>query len=217
MSPKASLPRPISRLLLCASMMASLTILPGCFSGRIGGSTELDQVIDELRQDNLALRRQVAELEQTLAGRQAYIEVLGQQLKGSQPVEGAQVPKAVSIEFDRFSGAVDTNGDKADDLLRVYVRPRDQRGRFLPVAGSASVQAVAIRQGQDPLVIASAVLTADQWEDAYRSGVTGTHYTLELPLPEKLPRGVRELTVQVVLIDGATGVELSHQAVMSAR
>jgi len=217
MSVKASFSRPVSRWLLAASLLASLTVLPGCISGRIGGSTELDQVIDELRQDNLALRRQVTELEQTLADRQAYIEVLNQQLKGSQPVEGAQVPKAVGIEFDRFSGVVDTNGDQAADVLRVYVRPRDQKGRFLPVAGAASVQVVSIRSGQDPLTIASANYSAQQWEEAYRSGVTGTHYTLELPLPEKMPKGVRDLTVLVVLTDGATGAELSHQAVMSLR
>ncbi len=218
MTRKAWFHRPLSCLLLPALMVAGLlSAAPGCIAGRIGGSTDLDTVIDDLRKENLALTRQVAELEQALQDRQAHIGTLEQQLRGAQPVEGADVPRAVAISFDRFSGAVDTNSDTRDAVIRLYVRPRDQQGRFLPVSGTASLQAVAIRPQQEPVVVARQQLTTAQWDGAYRSGVTGTHYTLELPLPASLPRGVKELTVQVTLTDGATGVELSHQSVMAVR
>jgi hypothetical protein len=214
---QALLMRPMSRLIQPAILLAALSLATGCISGRVGGSTPMDVVIDDLRKENLALTHRIQELEKTLANRQAHISTLEQQLKGAQPVAGADVPRAVAISFDRFSGAVDTNSDKRDDLIRIYVKPSDQQGRFLPVSGMASVQAVAIRPQKEPVLIAKAELTLAQWNDAFRSGITGTHYTLELPLPESMPKGVKELTVQVTLVDGATGAELSHQAVMPVR
>lgn len=213
----AWLDRFLLRVALPVMMAAGLSVLPGCIKGRIGGTMEADAVINELRQSNLDLQRQVQELQKTLEDRLAHIDTLNQQLKGAQPVAGTDVPRAVAISFDRFSGAVDTDGDQRDDLLRLYVKPHDQRGRLIPVAGVASIQVVAIRPRQEPVQVARLEVDAAQWEQAYRSGITGTHYTLELPLPRPLPAKVSELTVQVVVTDGATGAELSHQAIVPVK
>lgn len=210
----------LSGLGLTLGLLASGALalsLPGCISGRVGGSTAPDVVIDELRQSNLDLQRQIAELNQKLEDRQAQIQTLNQQVQGAQAVAGVDVPRAVAIRFDRYSGGVDTNNDGRDDVLRLYVKPHDQQGRQIPVAGTASVQAVAIVPDKQPEQVAQRSYALQEWEASYRSGITGTHYTLELPLPEKMVEGIKELTVHVTVVDGATGAKLSHQAVLMIR
>ena len=51
--------------------------------------------------------------------------------------------------------------------------------------------------------------TADEFKKAFREGFTGSHYTLELPLPADLDAGVDadQLAVRVVLHDQVHGAE----------
>ena len=172
---------------------------------------------DRLRRQNLDLTRKTDELEKKVGLLEAQIDTLAQRLQTKAGLEGvaaADLPTAVKIEFDRYSGAYDTDGDGAADTLRVYVQTLDQRGRFVPVAGRAVLQAVAITPDPPPVVLASRVFAPAEFDDAYRSGFTGTHYTLEAKLPSPMPQGVREATVKVSVTDAATGAVLTGQQVM---
>jgi len=190
----------------------------GCSgTARIGGSTPTDEVIDELRVENDELREEVAALQERIALRLAEIEALEQKRGPVAPasaVDGAEAPRLAALRFDRYSGAVDTDGDAVDDLIRVYVRPFDQDGRFLPVAGRAVLQAVVIEPGREPAELASRTFTPAEFKAAYRSSFTGTHYTLELPLPADLDPSLTAVTLKLTFTDAATGVTLSRQAEM---
>jgi hypothetical protein len=114
-------------------------------------------------------------------------------------------PVCASVEVDGLSGGVDTNADGVDDIVRVYVKTLDGKLRFVQTVGELRVTAAVIEPGSDAATVAMRTLTAAEFDAAYRSGVTGTHYTIELPLGDAAPRGTESLTVRVALTDASNG------------
>ena len=166
---------------------------------------------DRLRHDNLELRRQVEQLEDAIKLRLAQIDGLEQRAGKSARVDGAELVQLTALRFGRYSGALDTDHNGTDDVLRVYLQPVDQHGRFMLAAGRAQLQAVSIVPDQEPRLILEHAGDAAEFDRAYRSGLTGTHYTLERPLPAPLPADVTGLTVVVAFTDAATGAQLRHE------
>lgn len=165
---------------------------------------------DQLRRENLELREKVEQLQKKIDLRLAEIQSLEQRIKTASPpaVAGAKVPQAVKIAMDRYSGPIDTNHDGIDDAVRVYLLTQDGEGRFIPVAGRAVVQVVAIEPGRPPALLVEKTFEPNELDAAYRSGLTGTHYTLEVPLVLPPPKGLRQATVKATLTDAASGAQL---------
>ena len=187
---------------------------------RIGGAQPLDEVLDELRAENEDLRDEIRDLERDRENLQAQIRTLEQRIdrRAELPeVSPGDIPAAARIDFGRYSGGFDTTGDGRDDTLRMYVRTLDQAGRFIPIAGKAELQAVALSPGRDPVTVIERTWAPAEFARTYRAGMTGTHYTLEVEMPERLPGDEPELTVKINLIDGATGAALRRQKVVEPR
>ena len=194
---------------LPAAAVAALLVLSGC----AGGGFENEN--DRLRAVNLQLQRELERVNAQLDLRTREVQVARQQLSGGvQPVEGARPPQLATIAFDRYSGAVDTDGDSVDDIVRVYIQPLDGQGRFLPVSGKATARLVAIPESSPPTVLAERTFGPSEWDAAYRSTFMGTHYTLELDLPQPLPDDLAEATLHVTLTEGETGVAFTQQQVI---
>lgn len=192
--------------LICAAVA-------GCSkSGRISHEN------DRLRRANLEMSRRIEQLERDIQLRHGELEAMRQQAGGARAVEGADLPQLSALKFDRYSGAIDTNGDGIDDRIRIYARPMDQQGRVLVVTGRAHVQAVVIEPNREPRLLAERIFEPAEFDKTYRSGITGTHYTLELPLPlsEASPPAPRvtHVTVKMTFTEAATGVQASHEQAM---
>jgi len=189
-------------------------------SGGCQGPHNYTNENDKLRRENLYLSTQVKKLENAVQLGQSQARVLearadrGQAIRG---VEQSDIPQVAAIEFSRLSGAVDTDGDGRDDVIRVYVRPVDHLGRFLPAIGPAVVQAVAILPDREPEVLAHRKLSPKQFEASYRTGLTGSHFTLELPLPASWSGEVEQVTVKLTFTDAATGANHSHEQPMAIK
>lgn len=209
----------VAAVTLATAALAGMAGMVGCGSPRLGGTQPADVVINELRDENVKLKAEVAKLEQAVAHRLAEIDTLERERQASREgvggVPGATALRMVKLSLDRFTGLVDTDGDGAVDVARVYVQPRDQHGRFLPVSATASVQAVALRADKDPVVLGRATYDLAAWDESYRSGFTGSHYTLELKLDSPVPDEAKEVTLQVVVKDGVSGVEQTAQIAVS--
>ncbi len=184
--------------------------LAGC-----AGPRNFENENDRLRRENMELKTAVEELNTKLASRLQQIGTLETALAPQRArvpgVEPGDIPLAVSLRFGMYTGPVDTDGDGRDDLIRLYFQPLDQKQRFIPVAAAAQVQVVVITPGAEPRVLADKAFATDDLDRTYRTGVTGTHYTLEVPLPGDIPDDVREVTAKVALTDASTGRVLTIQ------
>jgi hypothetical protein len=195
--------------LTCVGVCASVVFLSGC------GARNFENINDELRAERMQLQREVNRLQQQLQLREDELRAARAQMDQSPAIEGAEAPRLSRITADRLSGAIDRNGDGSDDAVRLYLRTLDGRGRFMPTSGRAIVQIVAIRPGEAPRVLAEQTFDPATFDAAYRSGFTGTHYSLEVPLPDDLPSGRHEATARVTFTEGATGVEHDTQRPIS--
>jgi len=199
-----------SRLALTAPLIIAIALFTACHSQPRNFLNEND----ELRAKNLELGQHVQQLEQRIDQQLAQIDALQQRVGGAAALEGvdpADLPTLTAIRFGRYSGALDTDGDGADDTLRLYLKTVDQRGRFMTAAGRALVQVAIIEPDQPPKLLGEATFPPDQFDAAYRSNFTGTHYTLEMPLPTPLPEKLGDVTVKVHFTDAATGVTVTAQ------
>lgn len=185
----------------------------------VGCTKDFTTQADALREKNLELEKQVETLTVQNAEQERTIESLRQQvaeLRGvPSEIDPARLPAPSKIEVQRFSAAVDKDRDGTPDLLRIYVGMSDQRGRFIPTLARAHVQAVSLKEGREPLVVAEQTFDIEAFEDAYRGGsLTGPHYTFDVKLPTPIPEGVREVTVLVTVTPATTGRPLKAQQVI---
>jgi hypothetical protein len=203
--------RDLSSSIGIALLLFPVFIAPGCAPQRIGGSTPVDQVIDTLRQDNQRLTQQAADQDHKLDLQRRQIDALQQQLVTTRPalagINPADLPHLVGVKFDDMTGAV---AEPSGLVLRLYVQPFDQQGRFIVVLAEAKAQAVWLQPGAAPVVLGEAVFHALEFDKAYRDLFTGTHYTLDLPL-QSVPAGATEATLKLALTDAATGVTVTCQ------
>lgn len=149
------------------------------------GPRNFENENDRLREQVMTLEEQVEELSEQLERRLGEIQHLRVRL--DVPAD-ADVPVLADVELGRYTGAVDEDGDGRDDAVVAYVRTLDQDGRFLPVAAEATLAAAVIDvEGDDAdvRVFQRQRFDRDAFDDAFRTGLTGTHYTLRLTLPEE--------------------------------
>ena len=206
------------RAVIAAGTLVLPCLLASCVPERVGGDREPDVVIHELRREKFALTDEVDNLERRIDSRLAQIIELERRFAdGRVSVESVAVgdlPRLVELRFGRYSAAVDTDDDGRDDLIRLFVLTLDQKGRFLPVAGRADIQAVRIEPDTTLSVVADLAMTVAEFDRAYRSSFMGTYYRLDLPLAADPAHARRSVTVKVSITDGATGSTVSHEQPM---
>lgn len=196
------------------SCVCVVAVMSGCSATVGGDGRSLSQHNDDLRRSNQELRKQ---LDQT----QVKIVLLEGELKshrdraasdapGAVP-PGAVVPVLSGLEFARYTGPIDTDRDGADDEVRLFLRPLDQRGRMLVVAGRVNVQVVELRADAQPRVIVDRTFSPAELDGAYRTGLTGDHFSLVLPLSAGDAGDAEQVTVRATLTEAGTGVEVAVQ------
>lgn len=185
----------------------------GC-TARVGGDgRDPSAHNDKLRRDNAELRRQIDETQRQI--RLLEGELTSHRNRGPGGLdlpEGVAVPVLSGLAFARYTGPQDTDGDGADDTLRLYLRPLDQRGRMLVVAGTVNAQAVELRADAVPRVVADRTFDPAELDAAYRTGLTGDHYSFDVSLPSEALGSAKQLTVKVTLTEAATGSSVTQQA-----
>ncbi len=169
---------------------------------------------DRLREENLKLQQQIETLNEQMELRLGEIEGLRAQSAGERAIKDADPPVLAKIAFERYSGALDTDGDGQDDLIRIYLTPLDHQARLLPVAGRLKLQAVAIQDDGPPELLAERTYEPDEFDKAYRANLTGYHYTLEMTLPESIDPAITSVTVKATFTEAVTGHVLSTEQIV---
>jgi hypothetical protein len=218
-TPARSQPRktstPIARRVGAPLVLCVLTATLGL--GGCGGPKNFVNDNDRLREENLKLKQQVGELNEQVELRQSEVQALRQQSAGERSIKDANPPVLVKIAFNRYSGAVDTNSDGRDDLIRIYLTTLDHRDRLLPVAGRLKLQVVTIHDDKAPELLAERTWEPDEFDNAYRSSFTGYHYTLELGLPESMEPTINSVVVKATFTEAVTGHVLTEEQVVPVK
>lgn len=175
------------------------------------GPRNFENVNDDLRRQNLELQTQVRDLQDKLQLAAASVENLQQRLAQTQPATPARIPAPVDLRLERYSGILDTDNNGSPDLLRLYVKPRDYRGRFVPLVGSLNVQIVRLAPDQQPLLLFECTLSPQELDDRYRSTWMGNHYTIEAPFTAPQPPPNADATVKLTFTDAIAGSTITCQ------
>lgn len=178
-------------------LLIALLMLPAC------GKRNFINENDKLRAEKLELKETIGELEQQLSFRTTELQAIRQQLdEGPSKIDGVELPRLAGLVLGMYSGPIDSDGDLQYDAIRVYARPVDQHGRQITAAGKVRLRLITVPAEGDPQTILDQRLTPDEFHNSYRSGVTGTHYTLKADLPDERPDQAK---LHVTLTDAATG------------
>jgi hypothetical protein len=150
--------------------------------------------------ENDALRARVHELESRVEALEAERDELAAELAAAghevEPDVLESVPRVTGLELSRLSHF-------RDGRVVLYVEPLDGRGRFVQLAGELTA-VVALLDGDDGVeMLGEATLDPATLRDAYRSGFSGTHYTVEVEVAGDRTGAVAD--ARVTYVDGRTG------------
>jgi hypothetical protein len=193
------------RLMVWALIMMTVVVSASACRGTAqvsGESSRLRGEIVELRDRIAELERRNHELETELQRSAQAPDSLPQDLR-------AALPHVAKIDIERLSFARDADRDGTPDVLMLYIAPSDGRGRFTQFTGELAASALLLPVQGEPLVIGQVSLSPLQVRDAYRSSITGMHYTVEVPLEhmakDAASKTEREIFARVQYRDGVTG------------
>ncbi|MDX2118214.1 MAG: hypothetical protein SFY96_08550 [Planctomycetota bacterium] len=204
----------LTRSQIHRASLPSLAVLAACWSlggCTIGGSRGVGVENNRLRDELAAANKKIESLS---AERDELTTKLSQQRGDVPPDVLAATPALASIGIGSLSGLVPADPATAK-RVDVYIAPIDGRQRFVQIVGTMQIDAVLEAADTDAsnsvatVPLASATLTPTQVRDAYRSGFTGTHYTVELPLntptPAALARRQGSLVLRARFVDAWSG------------
>jgi hypothetical protein len=200
---------PICSVTICCAI---LMLQCACTPSSIGGNgRSVHNVVRDLRIEREQLLKDKRVLEQSLELCDLEISALKKRLAGQTSkvpvVDSEDFPRVVQIKFNSFSGGIDKDHDGADEIVRVYLVTLDQRGRFFPAIGRAKLMAYHRKNGQKPVLVAQRLFEPEELDKTYRTGFLGSHYRLDAKFDSPLPPDAKDLSVKVVFIDAATGIE----------
>ena len=179
-------------------------VLGGCGLGHRNFTNENDK----LRADKLHLQNQVTKLQRELElSRDANRNLQARLHPHPTTMPTAQIPQLATLQIGRGSGVLVNN----HRMLRIYLKTLDAQGRFLPVAGRATVKVVAIPDKGKPVLVAEKTFEPKAFNAAYRATFMGTHYSLDVALPKRIPGDVDRVTVKVIFQQALTGVKLKAE------
>lgn len=192
------------RVLSLLLFTLSLLILPAC-SVRLGGSKSLDKTLADLRTENKQLREELAKTQgqvKELVARDADSTRLKQTMQAQSspftPEELAlALPRVVTLAFAGSAGIDRRNPDNL--RLVMDVETLDGRNRFVQVVGRLRVTATQVTpEATRPL--ADLTLQPLELREAFRSGILGTCYAVEVPLPVDVLATKSKIRVQAALL-----------------
>lgn len=192
-----------------ATLLTLAALLPACSSARIAKEN------DRLREENQLLKTQVDTLTATNAELSAKLKELAE--KPTAPMDAdalAALPRVASIEIANLTGFYPGDREKPATSIHIYLRPLDGRQRFTQAVGTIAAEAflftdtvgIEEQSGATPRAQLARRLSPIDVREAYRSGLTGTHYEIELHLDKPLKDRNVSILVRAEFTDALTGV-----------
>lgn len=180
-----------------------------CFAG-CETSQDVAAANDRLREKVVDLEKQVKQRNGQIAHLQARVKQAETTAAASEELR-ENTPHVAAITIGNLSHLRDSDGDGKADELVAYIEVKDGWGRSIQLVGQLSLHALVIPAGYDAITLGRVNLGPAEVRRAYRSSITGTHYTVNIALV--VPEGVNfdQITIKAEYIDGYSGVGYSAQ------
>jgi len=202
---------PAARLFRLVPLLALLCGAGGC--SLLFGNPSAANI--QLRKDKEALRKQIDELQQKLAARDAELGALREHIPTVPtlpPDRIASLFTTHSLKLGRLTGGWDKDPRQpGDEGIIVHVSPLDEDGQAIKAAGAFTVDAFDLAE-QQPLV--------GRWDfdqaaarKAWRGNFLDYNYVLECSWKDRRPRHT-ELTLKITFLDELTQMEFHTQQVV---
>ncbi len=202
-------------------LLIGLILLP-LAACRVGGDRSISDENDRLRALEYEQRDRISALEherEELKLRLASPPPPGPVTLSPEAL--AAIPAITRVDISSLSGFDPADPVRPASSVAVNFSTLDGRGRFTQAVGVATVEAFLVSSEfemvSEPRQIGSRTLSPAQLRDSYRSGLTGTHYSVDLPLDPVLARpAALSLLLRVQFEDAVTGQTLHANKIIIA-
>lgn len=158
-------------------------------------------------------RETIARQNDELAAQKATIDTLEKRVETVRAIRPEDLRKLfhpVKLEIDSLSGGYDTDGRPGDDGVVVYLRPLDDDGDALKVAGQITIQLYDLAAPPGENLIAEYVIPVDEARELWYGKLMTQHYTVRCPWQHSPPRHP-EITISASFVDYLTQRVISAQ------
>ena len=196
-----------------AGLVAAALLAAGCGPRNFANENDVLRArVMDLEDEIEALKLRNAELAAELEAASSAPDSLDEDVR-------ANIPQIAEINIDRRSHVRDADDDGVNDMLVVYVKPRDGLGRFVQMVGTLTVRAELLTEFGDALDAGHVTLSPTELRAAYRSSFMGAHYTVELPITPPDEKEANHYTdrVRIIYTDGRTGMRFENQRSIALR
>lgn len=188
------------------SLLLAAAVLAGCRAkGTFTEADELRRQLDEARSQIAVISAERDEARSKLAEMDRVRLATGDLAADA----FAALPRCAGIEIDFLSGLrSEFAADGGFDIADISIVPFDGRRRFVQVVGTIRASVDLLPEpgaAADPARRGSVTLGPADLREAYRAGLTGTHYTLRVPLSPPLSPGPGSAVVTVEFLDALSG------------
>ena len=195
----------------CAVPVLGLVVVilaAGCDGRSRKASARLRMEVHQLQEELEDARHQISELEAKLT--EAADET------GGDADMLLNVPRVVAIKLSRFSSVRWGHASEGPITLDLHVSAIDGRGRPIQLTGSLEAVARFAPVNDEAVELGRISLTPAEVRDAWRAGILGSTYQVEIPLrPLPVPGSYDGIHVRARFTDALTGVE--HEATVEVR
>ena len=181
---------------LCGSVL--LAVFVGC--------ANKDAQLAEAQTQNLQLRQQLRQSQQTAETQQDTIDRQAEQITNLSELGPQRLDmlfKVQRIKLGRYSGGTNLDEKPGDDGVRVYIIPQDDADRTVTAAGSIEVNVFDLVEKSEPLLM-SYSFSPEKAKQYWHAGGLANHYNITCPWKDSLPSG-NEITIRVKFVDYLTG------------
>lgn len=189
----------------CGLGLMLIACLAGCAS-----SQDITSANDRLREKVVDLEKQVKLHQGQIAHLQARVKEAETTVRASEELR-ENTPHVAAITIGSLSHLRDNDGDDRADELVAYIEVTDGWGRSIQLVGQLSVHAVVIPAGYDAISLGRVSLGPAEVRRAYRSSITGTHYTVNVALTVPEGANIDQITIKAEYVDGYSGVRYTAQ------
>ncbi|MCH2142683.1 MAG: hypothetical protein MK077_06780 [Phycisphaerales bacterium] len=169
----------------------------------------------KLRSENAALHREVEALQDRQVELEASLTALATEQGGNRGA-AAQTPQVAGLTISPLSGF--EPGEGPDALrLEIHVAAQDGRQRPIQLVGPLEAQVLRPVPGRSPVVLATTKLDPTAVRDAWRGGLLGATYRVDVMLDTASIEPDTPVLVHVFHTDARTGRSLEATSSVAHR